>query len=1012
MKVLNNIQINLWKRISNAGYEYQSKVDPLLRKQVGVYYTDLFLTDAMISNLFKKIDSKFTKNIHQKKFFEPCVGIGNFVFSYLKYIYQNYQLSDTQIRALLSNIYVSDSDSNSKLIFLEFLKEFSQVFWGQNLPSNFERTNVGAALIYDIENKDYEKTNPSKYFSIDRFDIIITNPPYKGFRAESKHYEMKSQYEEDKVFYELLKKSIKRDFDKQGKGSPNLYKIFVEEILKNYLSSDGYAYLLIPQSILKDQSSTDLREYALKYKKVYSVLNIDENSRFVDAKQALTALLVGNTGITSNIEITNNFGTSKEEIVSVTYKDVKENTNSAIVGLSYEGNNIVRKLCSYPKLGDLKYITNLRGELDLTINKKSITSSGKFQLLRGRNLSPFSLKFSDSDNVEYVLNDFIEKSSKSKYVNSERISCPQISNMSSKKRLFFSFVPENFVLGNSCNFIHVSENNDNIDIYYLLALLNSDIYDWYFKLFSSNNHISNYEINSLPIPILDKAVHRKLANLAKEYIKDTSTAILAEINEIVYDVIHSDLENSNQVIGKKYVEVINDKCILDLLAAFPKLTKENLIEYSKQQKSLVEICEIGNFSKFDIKVFESIFEKYSALEKGEVLNHTSFKLSDLDMQMVKSVSPGGNWKEIPIDIASKSKRLMKIRETGGRTTLYGRLSYSMPSYTITTYFNRPGNGTNIHPEHNRVISIREAARIQSFPDDFYFYGNKKNKLNQIGNAIPPLMSYQIAKKIKEKIQVNKSLDLFNGAGGMTTGFKIAGYHSVLMNDIDEAALITAKVNYPSSRAFLGDLTNEEHRNYIIEYAIENKVDIVNGGPPCQGFSMAGFRNINDQRSKLIFDYVEVLKGVEPRVFVFENVQGILSHDNGNTFNQLLQFFDEVGYTVEARLLDFSDYGIPQKRKRVIIIGTRKDLNIDPRELFPTPITKNNEEKITVKDALFDLEQVPLDEKSYYVNSEPSEYVKVLKNDQIIDNYISVLSGESLVDGVIKNDVFLEKPLFD
>ncbi|EKE3419607.1 DNA cytosine methyltransferase, partial [Enterococcus faecalis] len=281
-----------------------------------------------------------------------------------------------------------------------------------------------------------------------------------------------------------------------------------------------------------------------------------------------------------------------------------------------------------------------------------------------------------------------------------------------------------------------------------------------------------------------------------------------------------------------------------------------------------------------------------------------------DMEMVQSVSPGGNWKEIPVEVAQKSKRLMRIRETGGRTTLYGRLDYSKPSYTITTYFNRPGNGTNIHPNLDRVLSVREAARIQGFPDDYYFYGNKKNKLNQIGNAVPPLIAYQIAKSIKKHIDVKNSLDLFSGAGGMTNGFKQADYYSVLMNDIDEAALITAKVNYPQSTAFLGDLTIKANRNYIINFAINNNVDIINGGPPCQGFSMAGFRNSNDPRSKLIYDYVAVLKEVKPKVFVFENVQGLLSHNKGKTFKNLLQLFLEVGYVVEARLMDFSDYGVP------------------------------------------------------------------------------------------------------
>jgi DNA-methyltransferase (dcm) len=989
MKKLNELQLDLWDRINNIGFDYQSKLNALTRKQTGIYYTDLYLAGTMIEKLFYKMDSNFIKKIHEKTFFEPCVGVGNFVFSYLKYIYQNLELTEEQVDSLLNNIYVSDSDENSKSIFLKYLKEFIEVFWSMKLPDNFEKSNVGAALIYNIENKEYEKIIPSKYFLIEKFDIIVTNPPYKGFRAESKHYELKQEYERDKNYYELLKKSIKLDFDKQGKGSTNLYKIFVEEILKNYLSSDGYAYLLIPQSILKDKSSTELREYLLSEKKLYNVLNVDEDSKFVDAKQALSALLVGSKGNTSTIDITNHFGTSKEQIVSVTSEDVKDNINSAIVGLSNEDITLIRKLRSYPKLENLKYITNLRGELDLTINKKSISSSGKFQLLRGRNLAPFILKFSDT--TEYVLDEFIDKSSKAKHVRAARISCPQISNMSAKKRLFFSYVPEGYILGNSCNFINVSENNDNVDIYYLLALFNSDIYDWYFRLFSSNNHINNYEINSFPIPIVDKRIHIKLSKLAKSYIKEQNIMTLAEINEIVFKVIHSDNESIASISNEQSKKLISSECISDIINAFPELTQDDLINYAKQQKSLIELSEIANFSKFDIKVFESIFEKYSVLDNGEVLNHTSFKLSDLDMEMVKSVLPGGNWKDIPLEVASKSKRLMRIRETGGRTTLYGRLDYSKPSYTITTYFNRPGNGTNIHPVHNRVMSVREAARIQSFPDNFYFFGNKKNKLNQIGNAIPPLMSYQIGKKIKEKISVNNSLDLFNGAGGMTIGFKLAGYHSVLMNDIDEAALVTAKVNCPSSKVFLADLTNQESRDYIIKYAKEKNVDIVNGGPPCQGFSMAGFRNINDPRSKLIFDYVVVLKGVKPKVFVFENVQGLLSHDNGNTFNELIHIFDEIGYNVEARLLDFSDYGIPQKRRRVIIIGTRKELNVDPKELFPLPKTTNDKEKIKVKDALFDLESVHLDEKSYYVDCELSEYVKVLKNDEIIDDYISILS---------------------
>ena len=102
-----------------------------------------------------------------------------------------------------------------------------------------------------------------------------------------------------------------------------------------------------------------------------------------------------------------------------------------------------------------------------------------------------------------------------------------------------------------------------------------------------------------------------------------------------------------------------------------------------------------------------------------IFNHYAAKLSDLDMHIVNCVPPGGNWKDIPETIPSQ--RLAQIRESykagkGSRSTYYGRLRPEMPAYTINTYFNRPGNGCNMHYEQNRTLSQREAARLQTFPD--------------------------------------------------------------------------------------------------------------------------------------------------------------------------------------------------------------------------------------------------------------------------------------------------------
>ena len=215
---------------------------------------------------------------------------------------------------------------------------------------------------------------------------------------------------------------------------------------------------------------------------------------------------------------------------------------------------------------------------------------------------------------------------------------------------------------------------------------------------------------------------------------------------------------------------------------------------------------------------------------NEIYNNFNYKLSDLDLEIIKNIPPGGNWKNIPQSTIEKSKRLLGIQRTGGRTTLYGRLDYNRPSYTITTYFNRPGNGCYIHPEEDRVLNTREAARLQTFPDDYYFCGNQRDILNQIGNAVPPLMAYQLTKEIKKHISCETALDLFSGAGGLLLGVQEAGVHHTLATDINENACITLKLNNPELQVLCGDITNENIKNLIIKNS--KNVDLICGGPPC------------------------------------------------------------------------------------------------------------------------------------------------------------------------------------
>jgi len=335
-----------------------------------------------------------------------------------------------------------------------------------------------------------------------------------------------------------------------------------------------------------------------------------------------------------------------------------------------------------------------------------------------------------------------------------------------------------------------------------------------------------------------------------------------------------------------------------------------------------------------------------------IYNHVTYSLSDLDMQMVKSVPQGGNWKNIPLSVPSK--RLEQIRKSGGRTTLYGRLSWKKPSFTVTTYFNRPGNGTYIHPDQDRVISAREAARLQSFPDNFVFSGSKGSLCVQIGNAVPPLLAYFLGKKIKKQTNTNNVVDLLCGAGGLSKGFEWAGFNVVAANDNYKAACETYRNNHPHTKLIEGDITRKDIKQELFDAIKNKKVDIIIGGPPCQGFSHAGKRLVDDPRNFLFKEFVEIVKKIRPKVVVLENVEGILTMNKGKSFESIKDSFRELGYRLDGRKLHAVRYGIPQKRKRVVMIGV---LDGDPEKCFPDEILQSEEQYMTVHDAISDLPKI-------------------------------------------------------
>lgn len=1031
---INSIEFNtskedFWAILSNISKEYEQNLDELFRRSNGIYYTDLYLAKYMIDELFSISLNKRLDEIDTLTFFEPCVGIGNFVFAYLKKI-DEYNFNRDKIKKILENIYICDIDTNAINLFIKLMIKFCKIYFDIELDQSFFTNKIANGLLFNLEKENCSYINIKdifpKIFNNGGFDIIVTNPPYKNLKAEKNKYTNIDDYEVDKQNYCRISEYVKKYFKYSNNGVLNIYKLFVEEIVCNYSKDNAIISLLIPSTILTDKSCEKLRTMILENHSLKSINTIPENSGYINTQQALCTILIEKGTQTDFFYINNDI--SKKDInssVLVKFEDLKNlNMRNSIFTVNNSDYKTLFKLKSFPTVGELPFIINMRGELDLTTNKQYITEDiTNFILLRGKNISYY--KISLDEKMEYVKPEFVDKSPKALYIQQPRIVCQQIANIHKERRITFSYIPKNYVLGNSCNFMSVLPNDYNIDIFALLGIMNSTLINWLFKLTSSNNHINNYELDMLPIPIHSKYIPQ-ISKLVQQYIHNNNDDLLKQIDSLV-NMSYNLSENTNVEVSP--IETIQNKLVskfyndLNLITSSSKFTYEDASSILDEKINIETIItNLGlALDKFTTEALFKLVEKYKKLNRGVILNHTTFKLSELDLEMVRSVPQGGNWKNIPEHIIAKSQRLTKISQTGGRTTLYGRIDYSKPSYTITTYFNRPGNGTYIHPIHDRVISVREAARFQSFKDSYYFTGNKSDLLKQVGNAVPPLLAFTIAKTIRSKLECNTSIDLFCGAGGMTVGFKDAGIKSIAGLDFDRSACLTLKINNPEINVICDDITKPEVKEKIISLARSNNIDMVCGGPPCQGFSHAGKRFVDDPRNQLFKDYIEIVSQVKPKLVVMENVEGMLTFLNGEIYSQIVELFSSLGYKTEGRLLLASEYGVPQKRKRLILICVRNDINVLPCDLFPNKLTPEPNQQVTALEAIGDLENIPCDENSVYdiPTTKLSKYIKIMREIIPIDftesiypeKYVTVTTS-SIKTNLTKSTIIdSEKPVY-
>ena len=192
----------------------------------------------------------------------------------------------------------------------------------------------------------------------------------------------------------------------------------------------------------------------------------------------------------------------------------------------------------------------------------------------------------------------------------------------------------------------------------------------------------------------------------------------------------------------------------------------------------------------------------------------------------------------------------------------------------------------------------------------------------------------------------KYIDLFSGAGGFSLGFDSQGFQNVFSIDIEPSFCKTYKHNFPEHQLIEKDICelSDSEIKYLKEF---DAIDVVIGGPPCQGFSIAGNigrKFLDDPRNRLYKEFVRVVKVIQPKFFVMENVARLYTHKKGETRNDILRDFEALGYQVDCQILNSADYGVPQVRKRAIFMGTLTHQNIE----FPP---KEVEKYVSVKEAL-------------------------------------------------------------
>ncbi len=327
----------------------------------------------------------------------------------------------------------------------------------------------------------------------------------------------------------------------------------------------------------------------------------------------------------------------------------------------------------------------------------------------------------------------------------------------------------------------------------------------------------------------------------------------------------------------------------------------------------------------------------SSSEAAIVTNHIARRVGCDVQRRIDALGTGQKMQDLPEELWHKSFRFYVKEDPtrrGGPNLRMIRLDPAKPSLTVTAYiFNK-----FVHPFENRFVTVREAARLQGFPDSLHFQGTLTSTQLQVGNAVPVPLARAVFQAILNHADVHrfsdrplKAISLFSGAGGMDIGAEQAGLglmriETKLAADCWEDACQTLRGHYQGrANVLTADIAEiEDPKEYWHRLSgASRKPDIVFGGPPCQAFSQAGKqKGLDDKRGGMVFHFLRFVDRLKPEFFVMENVANLKGTGAGRLYQSVLGQMRGLGYDVTVCTLLAADFGAPQRRQRLFFIGSR------------------------------------------------------------------------------------------